>query len=129
MYRKLAIVLELVAIGLPLMVSGCHKETVPSSPPREAPASAPSGEAAVQQVSIDNFTFKPAELTVAAGSSVTWINHDDVPHTATSTAAPPAFNSGALDTDQKFSFTFKTPGTYPYFCSVHTHMTGKIIVK
>jgi plastocyanin len=60
---------------------------------------------------------------------VTWVNHDDVPHTATATGDSPAFDSGALDTDEKFSFTFKAPGTYPYACKVHPHMTGTVIVK
>jgi plastocyanin len=81
------------------------------------------------QVSIDNFSFSPETLTVPAGTKVTWVNHDDVPHTATSNAKPRAFDSGALDTDQKFSYVFAAPGTYPYFCAVHPHMTGQIVVK
>src|ERR1700693_3126022 len=81
------------------------------------------------QVGIDNFAFSPSKLTVPAGTKVTWINHDDVPHTATSTAKPRLFHSGTLDTDDKFSFVFTTPGTYDYFCAVHPHMTGQIIVK
>ncbi len=79
------------------------------------------------EISIDNFTFTPAEVTISPGTTVTWTNKDDVPHTATSNTK--VFSSGALDTDQKYSFEFKTPGTYPYFCAVHPHMTGKIIVK
>jgi plastocyanin len=82
---------------------------------------------AANQVVVDNFTFSPQTLTVKAGSRVTWVNHDDVPHTATSTEKK--FNSGPLDTDQSFSFVFDKPGEYPYFCAVHPHMTGKIIVK
>jgi plastocyanin len=85
--------------------------------------------AAPNQVTIDNFAFSPKTLTVPAGTKVTWINRDDVPHTATSTAKPPAFDSKALDTDDKFSFVFTAPGTYPYFCAVHPHMTGEIVVK
>jgi plastocyanin len=81
------------------------------------------------EVHIDNFTFNPPQLTVKAGTRVTWINQDDVPHTATSSAKPRLFNSGTLDTDAKFSHVFKTPGTYDYFCAVHPHMTGRIIVK
>ena len=81
------------------------------------------------QVSIDNFTFTPQMLTVPAGSKVTWTNHDDVPHTATSSSKPRAFDSGTLDTDQKFTYVFNQPGTYAYFCAVHPHMTGQIIVK
>jgi plastocyanin len=85
--------------------------------------------AAANQVVIDNFTFDPPTLTVPAGTTVTWVNHDDVPHTATSTAKPKSFASGTLDTDNKFSHVFTAPGTYEYFCAVHPKMTGKIIVK
>lgn len=81
------------------------------------------------QVSIDNFTFSPAKLTIPVGATVTWTNHDDVPHTATGTNKPKAFDSGVLDTDQGFSHTFSVPGTYDYFCAVHPHMTGQIVVK
>ena len=93
-----------------------------------AQSSAPSKKVA-NQVAIDNFRFEPRQLTVAVGTKVTWVNRDDVPHTATSTARPKAFDSKTLDTDQKFSHTFTTPGTYAYFCAVHPHMRGEIIVK
>ena len=76
---------------------------------------------------IDNFSFTPQTLTVPAGTKVTWINKDDVPHTVRSNDKK--FKSRALDTDEQFSFTFSTPGTNSYFCSVHPHMTGKIIVR
>jgi plastocyanin len=79
------------------------------------------------EVSIDNFSFAPMEMTIPAGSQVTWINKDDVPHTVVS--VDHQFKSKALDTDEKFSFTFPNPGTYEYFCSVHPKMTGKIVVK
>ena len=79
------------------------------------------------KISIDNFTFAPAELTVKVGTTVTWTNHDDIPHTVTSSTN--AFKSKALDTDDKFSFTFTTPGTFAYFCALHPHMTGSIVVE
>jgi plastocyanin len=82
-----------------------------------------------KQIVIDNFTFDPPTLTIPAGTEVTWVNHDDVPHTATSTAKPKQFDSGTLDTDGMFSHVFKGPGTYEYFCAVHPKMTGRIIVK
>jgi plastocyanin len=85
-------------------------------------ASAPSAE-----VKVDNFSFSPAALTVAAGTTITWINHDDIPHTVVSDDH--VFKSKVLDTDEKFSYTFNRPGTYPYFCSVHPKMTGKVIVQ
>jgi plastocyanin len=79
-------------------------------------------------VTIDNFSFAPMQLEIKAGTEVTWINKDDVPHTVVSDDHK-LFKSRALDTDEKFSFTFKDPGTYEYFCSVHPKMTGKIVVK
>lgn len=81
------------------------------------------------EVKIDNFSFGPAALTVSVGSTVTWTNHDDIPHTVVSTDDPKAFKSKVLDTDEKFSFTFTKAGTYAYFCSVHPKMTGKVIVQ
>jgi plastocyanin len=79
------------------------------------------------EVKIDNFSFGPAELTVPAGTTVTWTNRDDIPHTVVSTDK--VFKSKVLDTDEKFSFTFSKAGTYPYFCSIHPKMTGKVIVQ
>ena len=78
-------------------------------------------------VTIDNFTFTQPELTVAVGTTVKWVNHDDIPHTATSKTG--VFRSKALDTDDKFSFTFATPGSFAYFCALHPHMTGSIVVE
>jgi plastocyanin len=78
-------------------------------------------------VTIDNFTFEPQRLTVKAGTTVTWVNQDDIPHLVASTTK--VFKSKALDTDDKFSFTFTTPGVYDYFCSLHPHMTGTIVVE
>jgi len=78
-------------------------------------------------VSIDNFTFNPQTLTVKAGATVTWTNKDDIPHAIA--AVNRQFKSKALDTDDAYSFTFTTPGTYAYFCSLHPHMTGTIVVE
>ena len=82
---------------------------------------------ATAEVKIDNFSFGPATLTVPVGASVTWTNRDDIPHTVVSTDG--VFKSKVLDTDEKFSFTFSKAGTYPYFCSIHPKMTGKVIVQ
>ena len=81
------------------------------------------------EVKIDNFSFGPATLTVPVGSTVTWTNRDDIPHTVVSTDDPKTFKSKVLDTDEKFSFTFSKVGTYPYFCSIHPKMTGKVVVQ
>jgi plastocyanin len=96
---------------------------------RGAVSLATSDAAKVVNVSIDNFKFTPAELTVPVGTTVKWTNRDDVPHTATSKGEPSLFDSKALDTDDSFSFTFSSPGTYRYYCKVHNHMTGTITVK
>jgi plastocyanin len=89
-------------------------------------AKAADGPASAQ-IKIDNFTFGPTSLTVTSGTTVTWINNDDVPHTVVSDDK--VFRSKALDTDDKYSYTFTKPGTYNYFCSVHPKMTAKIVVK
>jgi plastocyanin len=86
-------------------------------------------EKAPMEVKIDNFSFTPATLTLAAGTTVTWTNRDDIPHTVVSTDDPKTFKSKVLDTDEKFSFTFSKPGTFAYFCSIHPKMTGKVIVQ
>ena len=79
-------------------------------------------------VSIDNFTFTPQTLTVKPGTTVTWTNKDDIPHGVAS-ANNTFSKSKALDTDDSYSFTFTTPGTYQYFCYIHPHMTGTIVVE
>jgi plastocyanin len=90
--------------------------------------SARAGKTEVKiEVKIDNFTFAPQRIVVQAGATVTWTNADDAPHTVVSTTK--LFKSSALDTEDKFSFTFATPGTYDYFCSLHPHMTGTIVVE
>ncbi len=88
--------------------------------PAEQAASAP-------EVKIDNFTFTAQTITVPAGTEVTWVNRDDIPHTVVSQEG--VFKSKALDTDDKFSFKFSQPGTYHYFCSIHPKMTAEVVVK
>jgi plastocyanin len=79
------------------------------------------------EIKVDNFSFTPATITVTAGTTVSWINRDDIPHTVASDGKE--FKSKALDTDEKFSYTFSKAGTYVYFCSLHPKMTGKVIVE
>ena len=108
---------------------------MPDMPDMPAHSAKPHKPAADQpatgavRIVIDNFTFDPPELTVPVGTEVTWLNRDDVPHTATSTAKPKAFDSGALDTDETYSHVFKAAGEYEYFCAVHPKMTGRVVVK
>ncbi len=79
------------------------------------------------KIAIDNFVFGPERLTVKAGTTVTWTNRDDIPHTVASKDR--LFKSKVMDTDESYSFTFSTPGEYAYFCSLHPHMTGTIVVE
>ena len=79
------------------------------------------------EVKIDNFSFGPETITVSANSTVTWVNKDDVPHVIASNDG--LFKSKALDTDDKYSFTFSKAGTYGYFCAIHPKMVGKIVVQ
>src|ERR1700751_1037905 len=83
--------------------------------------------AANAEVKIDNFVFGPQTLTVPIGATVTWTNKDDIPHTTVSTDG--VFKSKVMDTDEKFSYTFTKAGTYPYYCSIHSKMTGTVVVK
>ena len=78
-------------------------------------------------MAIDNFTFSPQQITVKIGDTVIWTNRDDIPHTATSTTK--SFGSKVLDTNESFSFTFATPGSFSYFCALHPHMTGSVVVE
>ena len=83
--------------------------------------------AASAEVKIDNFSFGPQTVTVPVGATVTWTNHDDIPHTVVSTDG--VFKSKVRDTDETFSYTFTKAGTYSYYCSVHPKMTGKVVVQ
>ena len=106
-----------VVAAAALLVSGSRSFT----------ARAGQAQASSAEVKIDNFSFGPAAVTVAVGTTVTWTNRDDIPHTVVSDEK--VFKSKVLDTDEKFSFTFAKPGTYGYFCSIHPKMTGKVVVQ
>jgi plastocyanin len=95
-----------VAAALSLYLGGAHADEV--------------------KVTIDNFTFTPAELKVKVGDTVTWTNHDDIPHTV---VAAGKYRSKTMDTDGTFSFTFTAAGDYKYFCSLHPRMTGTVKVE
>jgi plastocyanin len=86
-----------------------------------------SAQATETRVIIENFAFNPASLSVAAGTKVTWVNRDTDPHTATDTDK--RFNSGALDTNEEFSFVFRDKGEYEYYCTLHPHMKGRVTVR
>ena len=90
-------------------------------------ASSDKTSAAPAEVKIDNFSFGPQTITVPVGATVIWTNRDDIPHTSVSTEG--VFKSKVMDTDEKFSYTFTKPGTYPYYCSIHPKMTGQVVVQ
>ena len=83
--------------------------------------------AADVQVVIDNFTFAPTPVTVKAGTTVTWVNHDDIPHSIVCPAL--RVHSHALDTDDSFTYKFDQAGTYEYLCEIHPHMHGQVVVE
>jgi plastocyanin len=86
-----------------------------------------ASDAANAEVKIDNFSFGPQSVTVPVGATVTWVNHDDIPHTVVSTDG--VFKSTVRDTDERFSYRFAKAGTYPYYCTIHPKMTGQIVVQ
>jgi plastocyanin len=113
-----AVLFGAVALGL-LLLAGLTQVL--------AGGSVAAAAASPATVNIDNFKFAPATLTVTAGTTVTWKNEDDSPHRIGGKNG--SFTSAALDTDGTFSHTFATPGEYPYICTLHPYMTGKIVVK
>jgi plastocyanin len=115
----------LAASALLIGLASCVGLAVLSAQSQQAAQSQPAARPA--QIKIDNFSFTPQQLTIAQGTTIIWVNNDDVPHTVVATNKE--FRSKALDTGEQFSFTFTKPGTYQYFCSVHPMMTGKVIVQ
>ena len=113
--------MRVAGLAMPVMIAILLFAGSPSVTANDQPS------AANAEVKIDNFSFGPETLTVAVGTTVTWTNRDDIPHTVVSTDG--VFKSKVRDTDEKFSYTFSSAGTYPYYCSVHPKMTGKIVVQ
>jgi plastocyanin len=106
----------------PITSMGMSNMNMPAKPAPEARTTMQAG-AAANQVVIENFSFAPATLTVKTGTKVTWINRDDVPHTVNENDK--RFKSGTMDTDDQFSYTFSSPGTFSYFCALHPRMTAR----
>ena len=125
----LAVAILIVGMALAVVHFGSRSanETQTDFPPdtgTQQPEEEPAGGVVI---TIENFDFVPAEVTISPGTRVTWVNRDDAPHTATSYAN--AFNSGGLDTGDKFSFVFDNTGDYSYFCLLHPHMRAVIKVR
>jgi plastocyanin len=116
-----------------LALAGCdsqqtmHSENAKAAAEKPAAQTAPRAANGEVVVTIQDFVFKPAELTVSPGTTVTWVNKDEAPHTATSIDRK--FNSGGMDTDDKYSFVFNDKGDFPYFCALHPQMKATITVK
>jgi plastocyanin len=123
MNRIFAAVLILTAFAIAQTSHAVMPSCTPATSAASTAAAAPNGPA----VTIDNFAFSPAALTVPAGTTVVWTNHDDLPHNIVERSQK--FRSKALDTDDSFSYTFADAGTYEYFCGLHPKMVGKIIVE
>ena len=113
-FKILAFQVSTLAAGILMMAVVAERAQAVPAPPAAA-------------VTIGNFTFKAPLVTVRPGTTVTWTNGDDIPHTVVSKDG--VFKSKVLDTGERFSFTFAKPGQFGYFCSLHPHMTGTIIVK
>lgn len=111
-----AVAVTVVAVG------GC------SSPAAPAPPSAPPSVSPVAgtTVEIDDFAFVPATLTIKRGDAVTWINRDEEPHTVADSGG--SFRSPGMGANGTYSFTFSTPGTFDYICTIHTFMRGTVVV-
>src|SRR5258708_32179764 len=105
-----------VVIAIVLLLGGSPSVTANDQP-----------SAANAEVKIDNFSFGPQTVTVPVGATVTWTNRDDIPHTVVSTDG--LFNSQVRETDERCSYTFAKAASYPYYCSVHPKMTGKVVVQ
>jgi plastocyanin len=105
---------------------GAATASLAATPTPSVSATVPSA-AIGTEIKIDNFSFAPVTMQIAVGTTVTWVNRDDIPHTVV--GVDRAFKSKVLDTDEKFSYTFTKAGHYPYFCSLHPKMTGEIVVQ
>jgi plastocyanin len=116
----------LIAIASVMILAGTASQAQHENGSGKLVATA-AGTDATSQVMIDNFVYNPVPLTIKVGTTVTWINHDDIPHTVDSTEGK--FKSAALDTDDKFEYRFTAAGEYPFYCRIHPKMTGKIIVQ
>jgi plastocyanin len=118
--RKMIFILSFTLLASASLTQGSPKQ-------QAFQTSAAAPQSGTAEVKIDNFSFGPASLTVAVGTTVTWVNHDDIPHNVVSTDG--LFKSKVIDTDEKFSFTFTKAGSFSYFCGIHPKMTGKVVVQ
>jgi plastocyanin len=116
MKMKLSIIFSLILLSI--ILAGCEEDST-----------SPNGTPGTNEVIMSGNSFSPASITVAEGTTVTWTNRDAVQHTVTSSTTGFPFDSGNLNRDQSFSFTFDSTGTYSYYCKLHAGMTGTVIVQ
>lgn len=127
MRSKWVMMLVLAALVVTLVVAaGCgSKKTTTPTTPKTTPSTSPPSGSTGSTVVIKDFTFEPSQLTVKAGTTVTWKNEDSTVHTVTGTG----WDSGQVQPGAEFQKTFDTAGTYDYHCSIHPSMTGKVVVN
>jgi plastocyanin len=128
MRSKWVVILVLAALVATLAVAagcGSKKTTTPKTTPKTTPSTTPSSGSTGSTVVIKNFTFEPSQLTVKAGTTVTWKNEDSTVHTVTGSG----WDSGQVQPGAEFQKTFDAAGTYDYSCSIHPSMTGKVVVN
>ena len=116
--------IEQTALGAQRGAGGMRFVRIDDAPPGK---DALAATADAKQVVVDNFSFTPATAAVPVGATVTWTNHDDIPHNVVSPEQK--FKSPVLDTDEVFSHKFEAAGTYKYYCSIHPRMTGQVVVR
>ena len=123
----------IIALGIFVAITGCTGTGSSSPPPAATPAPVPAAGSTSASVTIQNFAFSPASITVTKGTTVTWTNEDSAPHqvlndASGSLAQGALFSSSTLAKGASYSFRFDTPGTYPYHCSIHPSMTATVTV-
>jgi len=128
----LSIIVVIIIVGAYFVLNNNNQQATIINQSTESPTASPQTSIAPSKVNItiQNFAFNPATVTISAGSTVTWVNQDGVPHNIINDASSPmSFNSGVLAQGKGFSYTFTDPGTYSYHCSIHPSMLGKIVVQ
>ena len=126
-HKHLAVV-DATLAGTPVSdAGGILRQAAAALPAQAQSQSQAKATGETYQAAIDNFAFTPKELTVKPGTTIRWTNKDDIPHTVTSDSK--VFDSPVLDSNQSFQFTFANAGRFTYFCKLHPHMTGVVMVQ
>jgi plastocyanin len=127
---KIALAGLMTALVAVAVVGGARTQAAAAALPSATPSvtnTVVAEDKPAAEIKIDNFTFSPAQLTVTAGTTVRWVNKDDLPHNIV--ADDKSFKSKTMDTDEAFTYTFTKAGTFKYFCGLHPKMQGSVVVK